>query len=879
LGEISQRRVKRLRYSTLVEIKAVVNVIDGTLSLCEETSTIYKAVTAGSTYTANDKEVLVTGDAGDTRWIGVGGKYIYLTDTAGYFTGKDIDTALAEVGRSISMADSPMILTGAEISAGTIGTYSVASLTALVRKTNSLTGILTYVTLAQQLNQAIAAADTTYFVCLDYNGGSPQIVLDTTNPYTRTVAPDRTQIPIGKVMKDGAGLVHFVEGGYNFQDGVRKLHQRAMTLRTLELGTGCAISYFGTNNFKLTAGVVYGGINDIVADAFDSSITKFTPIRSGVGAGVFIEDADANVIDFANYDDGAGSLASVATARYSKFWFYRHADDGHVYVRYGMGSYKLAKAEVSTEPPKPDHLTDFGVLIGWIVVPQVGGSLSAFSVLDNTYSGTAVAEHNALSGIDGGTDGVAPEYYHLTEAELTFAKHQTDFNTTSDAAYTIDRDDVNVPIALTRDDVQTVTIPAISDTCPSQGDRIVILGYGTGVKTITAVAGVLLNGVDGGSLVLDAQYSICELVYYSGDTGSWVVTGNVNFNSLFNRIKIDPNVTSPVIGKVYATYAEATTYIAASGSPSAANPWVIELPAGVLGAPVLGATFRVFDHINIEGQGIATVIDVPVDVNSAEFATFISRCMLTQFDLSARAGVILNIKESFIYVAAGTCDFGKANTLNAVSSLIFNCDLRTSTSPHYNTLNLYGGELFGGNFDNVTLTSVLVEDRTTVGIIVDHDLDVYSSSFVDFTADITVNGTVTGHGSFYDKTASGLTAVTTQAAIDEIKSDFDLSVIATVKDVADAAYTLVSADIFNKINLTRNDVQTISIALYATQAMANNSRIVIQGYGSGVKTIESVAGVTLNGVDNNSFVLDAQYSSCELACYATNTWIITGGVN
>jgi len=25
--------------------------------------------------------------------------------------------------------------------------------------------------------------------------------------------------------------------------------------------------------------------------------------------------------------------------------------------------------------------------------------------------------------------------------------------------------------------------------------------------------------------------------------------------------------------------------------------------------------------------------------------------------------------------------------------------------------------------------------------------------------------------------------------------------------------------------------------------------------------------------------LDAQYSSCELACYATNTWIITGGVN
>ena len=97
--------------------------------------------------------------------------------------------------------------------------------------------------------------------------------------------------------------------------------------------------------------------------------------------------------------------------------------------------------------------------------------------------------------------------------------------------------------------------------------------------------------------------------------------------------------------------------------------------------------------------------------------------------------------------------------------------------------------------------------------------------------------------------------------------------------IADATHTLITTNVNVPISLTRAGVQTVSIDTFANQAIPTNSRIVIQGYGSGVKTIESVAGVTLNGVDNGSFVLDAQYSSCELACYATNTWIITGGVN
>jgi len=32
-------------------------------------------------------------------------------------------------------------------------------------------------------------------------------------------------------MKDGSDNVHYIDGGFRFGDGVRKLHQRAKTLR------------------------------------------------------------------------------------------------------------------------------------------------------------------------------------------------------------------------------------------------------------------------------------------------------------------------------------------------------------------------------------------------------------------------------------------------------------------------------------------------------------------------------------------------------------------------------------------------------------------------------------------------------------------------
>jgi len=296
-------------------------------------------------------------------------------------------------------ADSPMVIAGGVISDGTnAGTFKVTALTALFRTTDSITGELVELALAEQDNQAITAADTTYFISLNYNDGvTPTITLSTTKPYGPDAA-DYRNIPIGKVMKDGSDNVHYISGGFNFQDGVEKLHQRALELRALELQSGSTIAYSGTNNFTMELGVAYGGINRISFAQYDSAAVQFTGVRGDGGAGW--TEALSNVIDYAHYDDGAGALGNIANNKYGVHWVYRHIDDGHVYVRLGLDSYSLAGAEDAQEPTKPTHLSDFGVLIGKIIAPQAGGSFTLIQmVTDIIFTGTAASDHGNLTGL------------------------------------------------------------------------------------------------------------------------------------------------------------------------------------------------------------------------------------------------------------------------------------------------------------------------------------------------------------------------------------------------------------------------------------------------------------------------------------------------
>ena len=69
-------------YATVAATKAASGV-DTQLCYCDETATTYEYVAAGSGYTADDLYVFITGDGGDTRWVGRYGRYIAGPVSAG----------------------------------------------------------------------------------------------------------------------------------------------------------------------------------------------------------------------------------------------------------------------------------------------------------------------------------------------------------------------------------------------------------------------------------------------------------------------------------------------------------------------------------------------------------------------------------------------------------------------------------------------------------------------------------------------------------------------------------------------------------------------------------------------------------------------------
>lgn len=304
---------------------------------------------------------------------------------------------------------SPMVVTGGEVSTGTnAGTFKVAALTALLRTTDLDIGTLVYVTKTEEDNIAIPLTDTLYYVVLNYNSGSPTISLIT------GLQDFTDNIPLGSVSKNASNEVNYISGCYRLQDGVAKLHYRAFELYGLYLTSGNTLAYSGTNNFTMTSGVIYEGINRLTQAAYDSAVVAFDYIhQDGVGGWT---ETPSNVIDYAHYDDGDGTLGDVGVSKYGCHWIYRHIDTGDIYVLYGRGSYSLAEAEVTDIPSGPDHLTNFGCLIGRIIAPQAGGSFSSVQmVTDTIFTGQSVATHNDLGGIQG---GAMNDYYHLTSADV-----------------------------------------------------------------------------------------------------------------------------------------------------------------------------------------------------------------------------------------------------------------------------------------------------------------------------------------------------------------------------------------------------------------------------------------------------------------------------
>lgn len=92
------------------------------------------------------------------------------------------------------------------------------------------------------------------------------------------------------------------------------------------------------------------------------------------------------------------------------------------------------------------------------------------------------------------------------------------------------------------------------------------------------------------------------------------------------------------------------------------------------------------------------------------------------------------------------------------------------------------------------------------------------------------------------------------------------------------SYTLLDTDRNAIIVMTEANPNTVTIDISSSTAYQIGSVIEIHQVGVGVTTIESVGGVTLNGIAAGSGAISAQYGSAYLRKINTDVWTVNGDI-
>lgn len=286
----------------------------------------------------------------------------------------------------------------------------VAAGSGIIKITNSAIGVTKFFDFAGVQNVTLTA-DNINYIYVDYNAGTPQIVATT----DRSTIELNRHIILGRVYKNGTTL-HILNSGVCVCNIIRKDHERLVERDGFDYISGAILSETGTLNIALTAGVWYMGLNRITTDALDTSVADTFEYKHYGTASWITDNASATAIDCTHYNDGDDVLGSLGVNNYGVQWVYI-TTNSKMWIIYGTENGTLANAEAATPPASiPTYIETMGELVAKIIVRQSGSIISILATQAETYSASAVSNHNELGGIQG---GIANEYYHLTSARHT----------------------------------------------------------------------------------------------------------------------------------------------------------------------------------------------------------------------------------------------------------------------------------------------------------------------------------------------------------------------------------------------------------------------------------------------------------------------------
>jgi len=322
------------------------------------------------------------------------------------------DSTYSSLNDWFDVAQSAGKISGGEITDNGDGTVSVAAGTGYIKTTDNDIGSTKFFDWDADLSLEITN-NTTRYIYVSYNAGSPVVATSATMPSDRN-----TNVLLGMVYREDT-TIHIVSAGLYIGGFPKNVFFKDIEVNgKLQRVLGLSISETGTRNIEISSGIVYAGYSRTAVPEFDSSDTDKFTYHYGDDSHGWTSVADQTQIDNTQYyNSTAGALATLSNNnRYGVHWVYEEVS-GLVHVVYGTGDYTLSEAQLAQPPSSISTLLmDFCLLVGKIIIQKNSASFeSTESAFTQKFTPSLVFAHNDLSALQGGT---TDEYYHLTATEL-----------------------------------------------------------------------------------------------------------------------------------------------------------------------------------------------------------------------------------------------------------------------------------------------------------------------------------------------------------------------------------------------------------------------------------------------------------------------------
>ena len=252
------------------------------------------------------------------------------------------------------------------------------------------------------LNNSLSVpANTTRYVGVEYNAGSPQLVVRTSDNFNSD-----TDFILASLINESS-VIHIQKEEHAVGDHSNNMIQRLFDTAPFardNRGGGLILGESGDNNRNLTmtAGTIWEKLNEFSIGNIDTSVGGGDTFDRYLtdGSGGHTKQSAQTTWDNTQFDS-SGTLTTMITNRYAVQWYYIELDGAFVSM-YGTAQY-TSEASAETESPPvdiPDRISLHSKLIGRIIfrksdtVPE-----SVESVFTQTFTAAGITDHGNLAGL------------------------------------------------------------------------------------------------------------------------------------------------------------------------------------------------------------------------------------------------------------------------------------------------------------------------------------------------------------------------------------------------------------------------------------------------------------------------------------------------